>query len=127
MTRKMRCIVAGGREFSDRPLLFGELDKQFLRVLDHVTIISGHARGADKLGEVWAASHGLTIENGGLEVYPADWEKHGNAAGPIRNHFMGDRATHVIAFWDGFSKGTKDMIDYALRKGLWVRVVRYER
>ncbi len=121
----MRVIVAGGREFADRALLWGELDKQFLRILDHVTIISGCARGADRMGQGWAEAHGLTVENGGLELYPADWDQLGKKAGIVRNHAMGDVATHLIAFHDGLSRGTADMIDYALKKGLWVKVVRY--
>lgn len=126
MNRKMRVIVAGGRNFADRARLWGELDKQFLRVLDHVTIISGHARGADSMGEEWANAHGLTVENGGLEIFPADWDGLGKKAGIIRNHQMGETCTHLIAFFDGKSIGTKDMIDYAIRLGRWVKVVRYD-
>lgn len=37
-----------------------------------------------------------------------------------------DYATHLVAFWDEKSRGTKDMIDYATKKGLEVKVVRYE-
>jgi NADPH-dependent 7-cyano-7-deazaguanine reductase QueF-like protein len=47
-----------------------------------------------------------------LKVFPADWNKHGRAAGPIRNAQMGDYADQLVAVWDGKSKGTKNMIDY---------------
>jgi hypothetical protein len=116
----MRIIVAGGREFLDWELLFSSLDKAFGGVLDRITIISGNARGVDRLGDEWAKARGVK-----LEVYPADWDKHGKAAGIIRNHAMGDIATHAFLFWDGISRGTKDMRDYALGKGLWVKVVKY--
>lgn len=35
---------------------------------------------------------------------------------------MGDYADALIALWDGQSKGTKGMIDYAKKKGLEVYV-----
>ena len=45
------------------------------------------------------------------ELFPADWDKHGRAAGPIRNKQMADYADVLIAVWDGKSRGTKNMID----------------
>ena len=59
-------------------------------------------------------------------LYPADWERHGRAAGPIRNEEMAEVSDALIAFWDGKSRGTKSMIEIAMRKGLQVAVVRYD-
>ena len=59
-------------------------------------------------------------------LYPADWERHGRAAGPIRNEEMAEVSDALIAFWDGKSRGTKSMIEIARRKGLQVAVVRYD-
>lgn len=63
------------------------------------------------------------------EVYKADWDKHGKAAGPIRNKKMVDDNLEEIdlcvAFWDGKSKGTKNCFKYAERKGIKTRVVEY--
>lgn len=87
----------------------------------NVIIVSGHASGADSLGEKFAADHNLQCE-----LHPADWERHGKAAGPIRNAEMAEVADALIAFWDGQSRGTKSMIDLAKRKGLQVAVVRYD-
>ena len=70
-------------------------------------VICGGARGADSYGETWAISNQIPIK-----YMLADWEKLGKAAGFIRNHQMGDYADELIAFWDGESSGTKDMIDY---------------
>jgi hypothetical protein len=117
----MKVIVAGSRGFTDEALLFATLDKAFGGVLDKVTVISGTARGADQLGEKWAISRGVKLER-----YPADWDGLGKKAGIVRNHAMGDISTHAILFWDGVSRGTVDMRDYALSKGLWVKVVRHE-
>lgn len=107
MTR--RVIVAGGRDFDDYPRLCD--------VLDHIldpgdTIVSGCAKGADSLALVYARQP----ENDySTEEFPADWEKHGKAAGPIRNQEMSQVADILVAFWDGKSRGTKDMIERMAR------------
>lgn len=85
-----------------------------------VVIISGYASGADALGERYAQERGSL-----LETFPADWKVHGKAAGPIRNTKMAEVADALIAFWDGKSRGTKNMIDTATKRGLKVAVVRY--
>ena len=83
-------------------------------------IVSDHASGADALGERYAQERGYETE-----VYPADWKTNGRAAGPIRNAQMAAVADALIAFWDGKSRGTKNMIDTATKRGLQVAVVRY--
>jgi len=69
-------------------------------------VVSGGAQGVDRLGEEWAKLNSIPVK-----VYPADWERHGKAAGPIRNAEMSIYAGGLIAFWDGVSKGTAHMID----------------
>ena len=88
---------------------------------EEIVIISGHALGADSLDERYAQERGFKIE-----TYPADWKKYGRAAGPIRNEQMANIANALIAFWDGKSKGTKNMINLAKKKGLQVFVAQYE-
>lgn len=46
--------------------------------------------------------------------FPADWVTHGRSAGPIRNAAMAKIGTHCLAFWDGESPGTRDMIFKAI-------------
>ena len=87
---------------------------------EDVVIISGHASGADALGERYVQERGFL-----LEPYPVDWKAHGRAAGPIRNAQMAVVADALIAFWNGKSRGTKNMIDTATKRGLKVAVVRY--
>ena len=112
----MKVIIAGGREVTNYELLL----KAVLNAgFDITAVVSGCARGADALGERFAAETGLD-----LIKFPADWNKHGRAAGPIRNAQMGDFADALIALWDGQSRGTKHMIDYATKKGLKVHVER---
>jgi len=83
-------------------------------------IISGGARGADKLGEKYAQRMAIP-----MTVMYADWDKYGKRAGYLRNVEMGDAADALIALWDGQSKGTKHMIHIAKSKMLKVLVWKY--
>ena len=118
---KYRVIIAGCRDFDDYKLLKEKCD-YFLQdeKKEDVVIISGHASGADALGERYAQERGFQ-----LETFPADWKAHGRAAGPIRNARMASAANALIAFWDGKSRGTKNMIETAKNHNLKVVVVRY--
>lgn len=117
-----KVIIAGGRYFNNYELLKERCDYYLQNKLreGRVVIVSGHATGADSLGERYAQERGLHCEQ-----YPADWKAHGKAAGPIRNEQMANVANALIAFWDGQSRGTKNMINLAKSKGLKVAVVRY--
>ena len=115
----MKIIIAGGRTFNDYDLLSKSCDKAFSR-LTEIEIVSGTANGADKLGERYAKEKGYD-----LKVFPADWNKHGKGAGHIRNKQMAEYGDMLIAFWDGESKGTKNMIDTSKRLGLLLYVHRY--
>lgn len=121
----MKLIIAGGRDFNDYTLLQSKLDHLLQNIpTDSIEIVSGGARGADSLGERYANARGIKIKQ-----FIPEWKNPdgtmNRAAGHIRNHKMGDYADTLVAFWDGQSKGTKGMIDYATKKGLNVRVVRY--
>lgn len=113
----MRIIVAGGRDFRYRDIAFVCLAKH---VKQGDTVISGHARGADIIGEMYARTHNID-----LELHSADWNRYGKAAGRIRNSQMADVADKLIAFWDGKSRGTKHMISEAKKKGLELIVYDY--
>ena len=56
--------------------------------------------------------------------YVVNWENDGKAAGPIRNAQMAAHADALVAFWDGRSHGTRDMIERAEMRNLPVRVIR---
>lgn len=55
-----------------------------------------------------------------IETYPADWKKYGRAAGPKRNKEMVENSNAVVAFWDGNSRGTKSLVEYAKKKNVSV-------
>ena len=119
-----RVIIAGTRSFNDYELLRDSCnnllsEKQRTHT---VVVISGTARGADQMGERYARERGFQLRR-----FPADWEQYGKSAGHIRNAKMAGNADALIAFWDGESRGTKNMIDNARRKGLAVRVIQYQK
>ncbi len=142
----MRIIIAGGRDFDDYKLAERSLDEfinenlepvpDFICSIDgkinmddfpipspRIEIVSGGARGADKIGERIAEHSRIPCK-----VISADWDQYGRSAGYRRNAEMADYAGSeggLLAFWDGNSKGTKHMIDTATRKGMVVKVIRY--
>ena len=116
-----RLIVAGGRDFTDKELAFEEIDAAD-KLLGIYKIVAGGARGADLLGEEWAL-----LRESPVERFNPNWDGLGRSAGFARNEEMAIYADALLAFWDGKSKGTKHMIDTAIRKGLWTKVVRYEQ
>lgn len=61
-----------------------------------------------------------------LVRFEADWEKHGRAAGPIRNAEIVAACDKLIAFWDGKSRGTQDAIKKARAAGKLLAVVNVE-
>jgi len=115
----MKVVIAGGRTFNDYELLKTKCD-EILKDFNDIEIVSGTAKGADRMGEQYAKEMGY-----GLKLFPADWNKYGKSAGYRRNEQMADYADMLIAFWDGESKGTKHMIDYSNKNKLNVQVVRY--
>ena len=112
----MKVIIAGSRTVTDMRHLEAAIAR-----FDHpiTAVISGCAKGADRLGERWAESYGIPVER-----YPADWDTHGKSAGYRRNEQMAEIADAVIILWDGTSRGSKHMIDIAKRKGL-ITLVHY--
>lgn len=126
--KEIRIIVAGGRDFDDYKLLKLTL-KEYINGLDiidlsQIVVISGAARGADTLGEHFACDYQIAIRR-----FPAKWEELGKRAGFVRNAEMAKYAAEkrgvLFAFWDGKSKGTKNMINLANRYGLEVHVINY--
>lgn len=117
-----RVIIAGTRSFNNYEQLRDSCnsllsEKQRTHT---VVVISGTARGADQMGERYARERGFQLRR-----FPADWEQYGKSAGYIRNADMANNADALIAFWDGQSKGTLNMIETAKKKGLAVRIIEY--
>lgn len=127
---ELRVIIAGSRNFDDFSNLKDICDSILENTInkydnfDKVRIISGTARGADQLGEQYAKVAGYEVSK-----FPADWDNLGKRAGFVRNVEMAKFAVEnnsvgvLIAFWDGKSKGTKHMIEQAIKYDLKVYVV----
>ena len=111
----MRVLVCGSRHFTDYQLL-----KETLESYDITEIISGHARGADSLAEVFATEKQIP-----KRIFPADWERYGKRAGPIRNAQMLREGLPdmVLAFLGPNSRGTKNMINQAEKAGVPVHII----
>lgn len=117
----IKVIVAGGRDFDDAKMLSEKLYNFAMPYnVSDIEWVTGKARGADTLGEMWAREAGAPVKE-----FPADWDRYGKAAGYIRNEQMAKYADVLIAFWDGESKGTKHMIDLARKHGLEVHIYTY--
>ena len=120
MAEKFRVIIAGGRDFDN----FRFLCKTAMHLLqnkENVEIVSGCARGADELGEKFGKFMGFPIKQ-----FPANWDEFGKAAGHIRNKEMAKYSDALIAFWDGESRGTANMIEEAEKLNLKVVVKKYK-
>jgi hypothetical protein len=108
-------LVTGGRDYTDY-----ETVEEPIRFLvgfygDDLRMLHGGAKGADSLAQRAIEQYGIVHR-----VFPADWNKHGRAAGPLRNLQMADyldfcrnhgHTTQVLAFPGG--KGTIHMISEA--------------
>lgn len=110
----MRVIIAGSRNITDYEMVKDAIEKSEFTI---TTVVSGCAKGVDKLGERWAEENGIPIDH-----FRADWDGYGLSAGAIRNCEMAENADALIAVWDNESKGTGHMIKQAQKKGLRVFV-----
>jgi len=113
----MKLIIAGGREFTDYAMLCACMEA-FTLVHPVTEVVWGCARGADALGKRWADEMGIPVK-----PFPANWREEGLSAGKSRNADMAYYADALVAFWDGKSTGTENMIKRATRLKLnpiWV-------
>lgn len=119
---EFKLIVAGGRDFNDPVLLANKLNELANGAYKSqaVSIVSGMAKGADLLAYNFAINRDVKVYK-----FPANWDKYGKGAGYRRNEDMGRFADGLLAFWDGKSKGTKNMIDIMHRHGKDVLVINY--
>jgi predicted Rossmann-fold nucleotide-binding protein len=115
----MRVGVIGSRNFNDYILLKETLDN-ILSKKGISLIVSGGAKGADALSELWATQNNIKTL-----IFKPDWSI-GKSAAAIRNQKIVENSDIIIAFWDGISKGTKMTIDMATSKNIKVSKVIYK-
>jgi hypothetical protein len=108
----MRILICGDRNWLDKQMI-----KDLLFKLDPEVVIEGECKGADNLAKISAEELGIKVAK-----FPANWQKYGRAAGPIRNGQMiiEGKPTLVVAFHDDIerSKGTKNMLLQAKKAGI---------
>lgn len=109
----MRVLVCGGRDYTDRALVF-----QILDLLKPTAVITGGAEGADEYAHSWATA--MEVER---PRFYADWKAFGKPAGPIRNQRMlvEGKPDLVVAFPGG--RGTADLVRRARKMGAPVLAV----
>lgn len=117
-------LVCGGRRYMDSDRVYAVLNQ----VLDALTgakmpmrLVHGACNvkrpytridtdppvGADAIAHRWALRHKDEVE---VVPYPADWTKHGLAAGPLRNQAMLDEQKPALVIAFPGNKGTRDMV-----------------
>lgn len=111
---------------ADRVAIVGSrLFKPISRVTDYVNglpegtvVVSGAGGNVDCSAVDAALRRGLPTKE-----YPADWRLYGKAAGPMRNTDIARDCTRLVAFWDGKSRGTCDVIAKAHWAGKSVEII----
>jgi hypothetical protein len=122
----MRVLVCGSRTW-DRPAYVDLMLSGLLLRHESIVVISGMAKGADIHAAIWAKQ---VMAHGGLAdllEFPANWDRDGKAAGPIRNQLMLDEGKPdlVLAFCDDIlnSKGTRHMVTISQKAGVPTMVI----
>lgn len=147
----MKVIICGAREFSDYKFLEDKCLKiisreQYDQELPNseIEIVSGHARGADEMGEKFS----LKWLKKKAKLFPANWDdletppvylkkntfgEWMNAlAGSNRNQAMAEYVTGngggiCVGFIKGKSNGTKDMLRIARKLKIKVYKIDYDK
>lgn len=104
----MKLAIIGSRGIQNANI--GELIR--LYSLEPTTIISGGARGVDQSAARFAKANGLE-----LLVFRPDYKKHLQGAPIRRNELIAMECDTMLAIWDGQSKGTKHVVQYAQKLG----------
>lgn len=121
----IKILICGDRNWSNKKIIEEEVLKALeeLECTDRkdVIILHGGARGADSLAGEVARELGIRIK-----VFPAEWEKYGKVAGPLRNiEMLDEKPKLVLAFHNDLSnsKGTAHTVRYAKKRGTTVKVI----
>lgn len=110
----LRVCISGSRDFRN----LSKVDLIMELLPDDTVVLHGGARGVDERADAAARRRGLAVE-----VTRPDWKRHGKKAGPMRNREMVKGCDHLIAFWNGISRGTASAIQAALEFGVDLDVI----
>lgn len=109
----VRVAIVGSRDFPN----LQAVGQYVSRLPKDSVIVSGGTRGVDRTAEIAAEACGMD-----KLIFPADWNRHGKAAGYMRNRLIVANADRVVAFQHNGSRGTQHTIDLARDAGLDVEV-----
>lgn len=115
----MRYVISGSRTITDEKWVEQQL-RSYIACKD--CVITGGAKGVDTIAHDYAFRMFCDTK-----VINADWDKHGRAAGPIRNGLMLNEGDVLIALWDGKSRGTKNCIEQAMRRKIETHIYFYDK
>lgn len=103
----MKLAVVGTREFTDWNIFYDVLDAFVSTTSSPVElIVSGGAVGPDSMAERYAANKNIDM----LVIKP-DWNRHGQAAGMVRNGEIVENCDEALVFWNYNSKGTMNTVN----------------
>ena len=109
----MRVIVCGGRQFSDASVVNNALELLLETYPDTLHVCTGGATGADSLATTWARRSCIPYT-----TFIANWDLHGNKAGPIRNVAMLERFRPHLVLATAGGSGTAHMTRIAEQAGV---------
>jgi hypothetical protein len=119
----MKLIIAGGRNI-DIGWYGVDAAIQLSSNIRYVSeVVCGGASGVDEAGKNWASEDwkqdypSCSDSPIPVKMFPADWNTHGKAAGPIRNRQMAQYADELLLIWDGQSKGSANMKSEMIKLG----------
>jgi hypothetical protein len=127
---KTRLIVTGDDTFNDRKLMRKKLQKLTFSFEGTVVCVrglkdwdpaSGKWIGAEELAQEWAHKRKHLV----MIFWPDPKVKKKKQA-RMRDKEILDYATHCVVFWDGYNESTEEFIKQAKKKGLKVKVVKYD-
>jgi hypothetical protein len=116
----LKVLVTGGRDFSDFVRFLGILDRVHRERGPITAIIHGDCpTGADAMVAKWMLGIQGTHWDTPIVIrkYPADWDLHGKAAGPLRNQQMVDQKPDLCVAFPG-GRGTADCVRRAQAAGI---------
>lgn len=110
--------IVGYRGYTNYEEFSQHIDEYIKEIGKPDFIISGGARGADTMAEKYALEHQIPTK-----IFKPDWDKHGKAAGIMRNTDIIQNSTHVIAFLSPKSIGTVDSINKAKKFNKLLKII----
>lgn len=110
--------IVGYRGFTNYEKFSQLVDEYIEEIGTPEFIISGGAKGTDTMAEKYAQLHNIPTK-----IFKPDWDKHGKAAGIMRNTDIIQNSTHVIAFLSPKSIGTVDSINKAKKLNKVLKII----